>query len=790
MTGRLRMAVAAAIATSLTASSLLPLVHRGAWIAQALGAVAVVALTGELVRRLSVPRPLIGPIQLVVLVPYLLMVLAPEVSGPIPTPDAIRAYGDLLDAGGSDVQNFAPPVPATDGIAAILVTVVAAVAVMVDVVAVTYAQAAPAGLPLLALYSVPAALAESGLGWAVFLLSGLAYVILLLAEGRERLLRWGRPLVPPGGRGIGGPGPRPWGRGGGRIGLATLAVAVAIPAVVPMTANRLADDHSSGGSDRITTINPVVNLQNELNRPENVDLLTYETDADDPMGMYLRIAALDHFDGNSWQPSEQALTGISRPLPAPQGLTPEIERDTIKTTISVEKNYRQGSLPLPYAASVVDVRGDWRYSHEGRLVLGDNGQTVSGLDYSVTSLDINPTDEQLRAAEAPAPDMNGYRYVPAGLRQAFQPIVAEKTAGAASMFDKAVMLQNWFTSSEFTYDTKVPKGNGASALEDFMEHKTGYCEQFASAMAVMARMIGIPSRVAVGFVPGEPIGNNTYQVGSHDAHAWPELYFVGTGWVRFEPTPARGTSPGYTETVPMPAPTSQAPTAAPTETTAAPTPTESATCAGEACVSPTPSEAAAVGGGDDDTWLSGVLIGVGVAAVVALLLAAPMLLRQRVRRRRLAALSRDYAVDGGGRDPGDAVLGAWQEVLDTARDLGIRTEESETPRQLTARLLGAVDAGAASAAGGTQPGAAREALPRIALAAEQVMYAPEAPQRTIGLAEDVRVVRGALLASVTGGTRLRAAVLPASAFRRPASGPGAPDRLRSGREPLASPGEA
>lgn len=787
MTGRLRMAVAAAIATSLTASSLLPLVHQGAWIAQALGAVAVVALTGELVRRLSVPRPLIGPIQLIVLVPYLLMVLVPDVSGPIPTPDAVRAFGDLLDAGGSDVQNFAPPVPATDGIAAILVTVVAAVAVMVDVIAVTYAQAAPAGLPLLALYSVPAALAESGLGWAVFLLSGLAYVILLLAEGRERLLRWGRPLVPPGGRGAGGPGPRPWGRGGGRIGLATLAVAVAIPAVVPMTANRLADDHKSGGSDRITTINPVVNLQNELNRPENVDLLTYKTDADDPMGLYLRIAALDRFDGNSWQPSEQTLTEVSRPLPTPQGLTPEIRRDEIETSISVEKNYRQGSLPLPYAASVVDARGNWRYSHEGRLVLGDGGQTVSGLKYTVTSLDINPTDEQLRAANGAAPDMNGYRYVPAGLRQAFQPIVDEKTAGAASMFDKAVMLQNWFTSSEFTYDTKVPKGNGASALEDFMEHKTGYCEQFASAMAVMARMIGIPSRVAVGFVPGEPIGNNTYQVGSHDAHAWPELYFVGTGWVRFEPTPARGTSPGYTETVPMPVQTSQAPTAAPTEASVAPTPTASEACAGEACVSPSPSEAAAAGGGGDDTWLSGVLIGVGITAAVALLLAGPMLLRQRVRRRRLAALGRDFAVDGGGRDPGDAVLGAWQEVLDTARDLGVRSQDSETPRQLTARLLGAVDAGTAGDGPGGTHTAAREALPRIALAAEQVMYAPEAPQRTIGLAEDVRVVRAALLGSVSGGARFRASVLPASAFRRSESGP--LDRLRSGREPMAAPGE-
>lgn len=782
MTGRLRMAAAAAIATALTASSLLPLVHSGRWVAQGLGAILVVAVTGEAVRRLSVPRPLVGPIQLVVLIPYLLLVLVPDASGPLPTPDAVRAFGELLNAGGNDIQDFAPPVPATPGIGAILVTVIAAVAVMVDTIAVTYAQAAPAGLPLLALYSVPAALAESGLGWTVFLLSGLAYIILLLAEGRERLLRWGRPLIAPGRAQPGGSPPRrPWARGGGRIGLATLAVAVAIPAVVPMTANRLVDRDSAGGSDRITTINPVVDLQNELNRPDNTDLFRYTTDAKDPGGFYLRIAALDRFDGDSWQPSEQQLRDVTRPLPTPQGLGDAVPFDVVNTSIKVEKNYRQGSLPLPYAAHEVRVKGKWRYEHEGRLILGDDGQTVAGQSYSFTSYDVRPTDAQLRAAGAASSALGAYRFVPQKMRQALEPIARQQTQRARTAFDQAVMLQNWFTSSAFTYSTKVPKGNGASALEDFMQLKTGYCEQFASAMAVMARILGIPARVAVGFVPGRPLGNNTYQVGSHDAHAWPELYFEGAGWVRFEPTPARGTSPDYTEAGPAPAESSAAPSTAPSESATTAAPEQSDRCRADDCATPTPSDSAGAGagGGDGSTWLPGVLIGAGVVVLVVLLLAGPMLLRQRVRRRRLSALGRDFAVNSRGRDPGDAVLGAWQEILDTARDLGLGIESSETPRQLTARLLDATPEDATQA---------REALPRIALAAEQVLYAPEAPQRTIGLAEDVRAVRGALLASVTRGTRWKATVLPASAFRRPATGPLA--QLRSGREPDTAPGEA
>lgn len=781
MTGRLRMAVAAAIATALTASSLLPLVKKGEWIGQSLGAIVVVAVTGEIVRRLSVPRPFIGVIQLFMLIPYLLVVLVPDIAGPIPTPDAIRAYGDLLSTGGDDIQSFAPPVPASDGISAILVTVVAGVAIMVDMIAVTYGQAAPAGLPLLALYSVPAALAESGLGWTVFLASGLAYVILLLAEGRERLVRWGRPLVPPGMRGSESGTRRPWARGGGRIGLATLAVAVAVPAVVPMTANRLADRDSGGGSDRLTTINPVVDLQNELNRPDNADLLTYTTNAANPSGFYLRLAALDLFDGQAWRPSEQTLGDVPRgEFPKPPGLTDGIKADLVTTSVKVEKNYRQNSLPMPYAAHTVDVKGKWRFEPEGRLLLGDDNQTVSNLKYDVQSLDIKPTEEQLRNAGQAPVTMNRYRDVPTNLRRSLAQITAEVTRGGRTAFDKAVMLEKWFTETGgFRYDTKIPKGNGSSAIENFMEQKVGYCEQFASAMAIMARMLNIPARVAVGFVPGTALGNSTYQIGSHDAHAWPELYFQGAGWVRFEPTPARGTTPDYTRVQPTPTQTTEAPTIAPTESETAPEPSQSQQCRMDDC--PTQSESAAPvpTNSDDNTWLSGVLIAAGITALVALVLAGPMLLRQRVRRRRLLALSRDAATDGVARAPGDSVLGAWNEVLDTARDLGIRTEEHETPRQLTVRLLEVVPEDATQA---------REALPRIALAAEQVLYAPEAPQRTIGLAEDVRTVRGALLASATRGTRFRAAVLPASAFRRPSGGP--LDRLRSGRDAEPEPGPA
>ena len=95
-------------------------------------------------------------------------------------------------------------------------------------------------------------------------------------------------------------------------------------------------------------------------------------------------------------------------------------------------------------------------------------------------------------------------------------------------------------------------GNGTDDLVRFLTEgdggRIGYCEQFASAMAVMARSLGIPARVAVGFLEPEQVGDETCEYSAHDLHAWPELYFAGAGWVRFEPTPPGRASgvPAYT----------------------------------------------------------------------------------------------------------------------------------------------------------------------------------------------------------------------------------------------------
>jgi Transglutaminase-like superfamily/Domain of unknown function (DUF4129) len=116
------------------------------------------------------------------------------------------------------------------------------------------------------------------------------------------------------------------------------------------------------------------------------------------------------------------------------------------------------------------------------------------------------------------------------------------TADAESPYEQAIALQAWFRN-EFEYSLEVQSGHGSNAIESFLQERIGYCEQFSATFAAMARTLGIPSRVAVGFTPGVQNAEGWYSVLGKNAHAWPELWFDGIGWVLFEPTPGRG-APG------------------------------------------------------------------------------------------------------------------------------------------------------------------------------------------------------------------------------------------------------
>ncbi|MFG2623679.1 DUF3488 and DUF4129 domain-containing transglutaminase family protein [Streptomyces sp. NPDC048473] len=766
MSGRGRLTLCAFAATLMAAGSMLPLVEPAGWILQAAFLLAVQSGMGALARRVPMPRMLIVAAQTLVTLVLLTVVFAraQALAGVLPGPEAVQRLADLLTSGAEDVGRYATPAPVTDGIRLMLIGGVLLVGLVVDALAVTFRSAAPAGLPLLALYSVAAGLSEGGADWLWFLLAAGGYLLLLLAEGRDRLSQWGRVFSgaagSPGGPAISDGRPTAPVRTGRRIGALALGISLVVPAALPaldsgLLAGTGGTNGKGNGGGTISAVNPLVSLQNNLNQPENREVMSYRTNTGDPQGFYLRILALDQFNGNEWRPSTRRLKDVPKRLPAPEGLGPDVMVTEISTNISASRSYQQTYLPLPYPATEVRIDGRWRYEPMGRTLVGDRGETTRGAQYQVSSLMVQPTADQLAAAGAPPSALQReYTRVPGSLPKVVRQTADKVTKGAANNYERAVKLQNFFASDGgFTYDTSVNSGTGSAAIGRFLKDKRGFCVHFSFTMAAMARTLGIPARVAVGFTPGTAQSNGSVSVGLRDAHAWPELYFEGIGWTRFEPTPTRGTAPSYTQPD-APAGGTSDPAQPEKGASAAPTvaPSVSDGCPaqmrkqGECGSSVAPGVVAPTDSGTPAGTVLGLVLG---AVVILLLPLLPLLWRLRARKRRLSF--------SAGRTPADATartLAAWREIIDTAWDHGIEPDDSRTPRKTAARVvrLGQLDPDEAAA------------MHRVAGAVEQVLYAPE-PRSVTGLAEDVEAVRAGLRASAGRFARIRAVAAPRSAVR-------------------------
>ncbi|MCB8906578.1 MULTISPECIES: DUF3488 and transglutaminase-like domain-containing protein [unclassified Streptomyces] len=766
MSGRARLTLAAWGATLMASGALLPLVKPATWIFTAAFVLALVSGVGTLARRAPLAQPLTLLAQLAVALLALTAIFAREqaILWFLPGPQVFTHAADLFAAGAEDVGRYAIPAPDTEGIRIMLVGGVVAIGLMVDTLAVSFRKAAPAGLPLLALYSVAAGLSGGGAGWLWFLLAASGYLLLLLAEGRDRLSQWGRVFggaqrsARPGSSVAGGGGPTfAPARTGRRIGAVAMGVAMVVPFALPGFTGGLignGDGEGTGGEGRggtISAVNPLVSLQDNLRQPEDREVLRYRTNARDTSGLYLRLVALDQFDGTSWKSSARPIEAVPKQLPWPDGLSQSVRITEVTSNFVASEGYEQKWLPMPYPAGRVDIDGRWRYEPAGRMLVGDDKQTTKGARYTVSSLDVQPTSEQLAAAgDAPEKLLREYTKIPASLPADVKATALQVTKGARNDYEQAVKLQEWFArDGGFRYDVDVESGTGVQAISRFLKDKEGFCVHFSFSMAAMARSLGIPARVAVGFMPGTTQTDGSVSVGIRDAHAWPELYFEGAGWTRFEPTPSRGSTPSYTQdntpsgTATGPAQPEQSASAQPSAA-----PSASASCTPQerrlGDCGPEEAVAGADSSGGGPNPLTVVLIVVGVLAVLAIPL-FPLLWRTRIRARRLGP---------GGAAAGARTLAVWQEILDTAWDYGIEPDESQTPRRTAARIVRLGELG----------GEAADAVHRVARAVEEALYAPN-PRPASGLAEEAARIRAGFHASADRGTRLRALLAPRSAAR-------------------------
>jgi transglutaminase-like putative cysteine protease len=521
------------------------------------------------------------------------------------------------------------------------------------------------------------------------------------------------------------------------IGAASIVVALLIAVTAPGF-DRGVSSFSASGISIGGTVTPLIDLGRDLRRPSAVHVLSYTTTASTPQ--YLKLTSLDRFTGTVWKHRERDMNRLPAvdTIGAAAGLSKKVATKKFETTVRIDSMDSRW-LPAPYpVTSVSGLSGTWAWD-PADLTIGAVNTNAAGQNYKATSLLIAPTIAQLKddTGIVPAsllPDL----FVPHDLPAIITQTAVQATVGATTKYDKAVALQDYFRQADFQYSVDTPLeqgygGDGMAVIATFLEVKSGYCVHFASAMAIMARTLGIPSRVSIGYLPGASspgaFGSSAvYNVTSDDLHAWPELYFAGVGWVPFEPTVGRGTIPSYTR---------------PDSLLALPTnPTGSASAPSNRPVvpaDPTTTDTSSAESGQ--AAIQPLVSGVGGGLLVGALLMAPAFLRRWRRRTRLRQLRDEW---------GGAAI-AWSELSDTARDFGWYVSDTETPRAFAARVgdilsdLNRLDA-----------------LDRLLLAVERASFGPPGRFHARGVADDLESVLAGLQEQAGRIGRLKAVVIPVS----------------------------
>jgi LPXTG-motif cell wall-anchored protein len=273
----------------------------------------------------------------------------------------------------------------------------------------------------------------------------------------------------------------------------------------------------------------------------------------------LRAFTLRDFDGRSWQRTEAtdlqewAPGTLLSSDPRVQGALLDPQAGTLARVDVTIDGLRELRLPVSTFPRTVEIAGPWRYDAERDEIVGDQATGV-GTTYSMTVEIPTLTADDLKAAggELPA-GLEPYLTVPQTAHtDDIRALAKQITADASGTYEQALALQTYFRDmSRFVYDTQVAPARTDDAVWDFLTTRHGYCVQFATSMAVMARSLGIPARLGVGFLPGVADANGIYTVTGRLSHTWPELYFPSVGWVRFEPTPAvqSGSPPRWSDPI-------------------------------------------------------------------------------------------------------------------------------------------------------------------------------------------------------------------------------------------------
>jgi transglutaminase-like putative cysteine protease len=783
MTGRRRLGLVAASATVLSAAPLSAIFEQWTWLLQCILTVGLIAGAAVLARTLRFPTWA----QALSMVAVLLLVLTwmfpsgKELLLLLPTPGTFGHFGRLVTQAGNDTRSYGVPVPDLDGLLFITVLGVGAVSIAVDLLTVVLRKPALAGLPMLAIYSVPVAVYVDSVPVVPFIVGAIGFLWLLVADNVDRVRRFGRRFTGDG-RDVDVWEPSPLAAAGRRLAVIGVAAAVILPLAVPgMTTGLLSQltqtgtgmgtgGFGTGGSGRV---NLFASLSGQLNQSGSTTMVRVTTNEPDPF--YLRFGVADVVTDQGFTNRTPGGRPLSQGLPDPRQ-DPGTDGATYQqfhASVEVTDGLNMPLAPVYSSAVKTDnLDGGWSYDSNLQVVFS-NRTTSKGKKYSFDYVRAAYTPAALRTAQ-PLPEGDPIRKqateVPAD--KTVVGIVNGLTKGERTDYDKVMAIYRYFSREHgFVYSLATQSGTSGSDIAAFLKNKVGFCQQYGAAMAWMVRQAGVPARVAFGFTRGSSRDGDAYVLTNKNLHAWTEVYFKGFGWVPFDATPAAGVV-GSSRTGWAPDVDRVEPTASASASTAAGGADSSAAAGG----SDRPGHAAqdhnpgalgtttSAGGSSTDLWMA------GIAALVIALLLVPALRRALLRRRRHHATVPGTAVTAAGPAPPGSrdvtvtietvraredAHAAWDELIDTMIDYRVPVDPAETPRVTVQRLVQDAELADRSADSATLLGRAEE----------RARYARQ-PLQGGELTAALRDVRRGLAETVNRRTRIMAVLLPPSVMLR------------------------
>lgn len=337
----------------------------------------------------------------------------------------------------------------------------------------------------------------------------------------------------------------------------------------------------TGGFFGSVSYNAFIDIRQSLVEASSAPLFFARITGDaDPESVYFRLVTMERYDGGRFHAERPEVEPLETDQWEEAGHAFAGPTATVTTDISISL-LAMDWLPAAYTPRGLEADPSlekWlRVRKDDGAIHLEGGKTYEGLVYSVTSdipvpdLDVligdgqgelsplfEEADKDQQDVPAPVdgvdrpepPQVERYLQLPEDLDERIAELAEEQTANLETPFEIGLALEAWFRSSDFRYTTDIEPGHGATDLAEWLLepdspfHRAGYCENFATSMAVMARTLGVPSRVVLGFTPGEAVGEaqgdegeQVVVVRDRNAHAWVELWIPSQGWVRFDPTP-------------------------------------------------------------------------------------------------------------------------------------------------------------------------------------------------------------------------------------------------------------